>query len=101
MSALDLDLQRSTREQPWHTHRREERLKPGETMPDKIQIWPSGTRFRASQQLRPLIQGRHVQPYPRGVVSMAHGETSNAGAHVIRAGGRFDSHMLVPVASPA
>jgi hypothetical protein len=32
---------------------------------------------------------------------MAHGETRNAGAHVIRAGGRFDSHMLVPIISPA
>jgi predicted acyl esterase len=67
-------------------------------MPDKIQIWPSGTRFRASEQLRPLIQGRHVHQYPRGGLD---GETSNAGAHVIRAGGRFDSHMLVPVASRA
>jgi predicted acyl esterase len=101
VSHRELDLQRSTPEQPWHTHRREERLKPGEAMRVEIEIWPAGTRFRASEQLRPLIQGRHVQQSPRGVVSMAPCEPRNAGAYVIRAGGRFDSHMLVPVGSRA
>jgi predicted acyl esterase len=101
VSHRELDLQRSTPEQPWHTHRREERLKPGETLPVEVEIWPSVSHLRASEQLRLLIQGRHVQQYPPGVVSMAHGKTRNAGTHVIRAGSRFDSHTLVPVVSRA
>jgi Predicted acyl esterases len=101
VSHRELDLQRSTPEQPRHTHRREERLKPGETAPVEIEIWPSGTRFRASEPLRLLITGRHVEQYPPGVVTMAHGETHNAGVPVIRAGGRVVSHMLVPVSSSA
>lgn len=66
VSHCELDLQRSTPENPWHAHRREEPLKPGETMPVEIEIWPSGTRFRASEQLRLLIHGRPRPAVPAG-----------------------------------
>jgi predicted acyl esterase len=96
-----LDQERSTPEQPWHTHRGEERLEAGQAVAVEIEIWPSGTRFAAGEQLLLVVQGRDVQQYPPGVVSMAHSETRNAGFHVIRTGGRFDSHLLVPVTPPA
>lgn len=92
-----VDAQRSTPLRPWHPHDREEPLQPGLAVPVDIEIWPSGTRFRAGESLRLVIQGRDVYEYPPGIVKMAHSKTRNTGTHVIHAGGRHDSHLLVPV----
>jgi predicted acyl esterase len=97
VSHRELDESRSTPGQPWHTHRKEERLAPGEIVPVDIEIWPSGTRFHEGEQLRLVIKGSDVQQYPPGVVSMGHSVTRNAGKHVIHTGGKYDSHLLVPV----
>ena len=96
-SHRELDQERSRREQPWHTHQREQRLKPGQVVPVDIEIWPSGTRFLAGEQLRLVVQGNDIQQYPPGVVAMGHSVTRNRGTHVIHTGGRYDSHLLVPV----
>jgi predicted acyl esterase len=96
VSHRELDVERSRPEQPWHTHRREERLKPGEVVPVEIEIWPSGTRFAAGEQLKLIVQGSDVQKYPPGVVAMGHSVTRNKGTHVIHTGGQYDSLLLVP-----
>ncbi len=92
-----LDSERSTPLRPWHPHDREEPLQPGEVVPVDIEVWPSGTRFFAGESLRLLVQGRDVYEYPPGIVKMAHSKTRNAGTHIIRSGGRYDSRLLVPV----
>jgi uncharacterized protein len=97
VSHRELDEARSKPEQPWHTHLREQPLKPKEIVPVEIEIWPSGTRFQKGEQLRLIIQGSDVQQYPPGVVAMGHSVTRNKGTHVIHTGGRYDSHLLVPV----
>jgi predicted acyl esterase len=97
VSHRELDEVRSRPEQPWHTHLREQRLKPGEIVPVEIEIWPSGTRFQKGEQLQLIIQGSDVQQYPPGVVAMGHSVTRNEGTHIIHTGGRYDSHLLVPV----
>ena len=101
VSHRELDETRSTPEQPWHLHRREQRIEPGQIVPVEIEIWPSGTRFRAGEQLRLVVQATDIQQYPPGVVSMAHSVTRNLGSHVIHTGGKYDSHLLVPVVPPA
>ena len=101
VSHRELDQERSRPEQPWHTHTHEQRLKPGQVVPVDIEIWPSGTRFTSGEQLRLLIQGTDVQQYPPGVVAMGHSVTRNTGTHVIHTGGRYDSHLLIPVIPPA
>lgn len=45
VSHRELDEERSTPQQPVHTHRREQRLKPGEVVPVEIELWPSSTLF--------------------------------------------------------
>jgi putative CocE/NonD family hydrolase len=97
VSHRELDEDLSTPQQPWHPHRREEPLEPGQIVPVEVEIWPSGTRFGAGEQLRVLVQPTDIQQYPAGVVSMAHSVTRNAGAHVIHTGGKYDSHLLIPV----
>ena len=97
VSHRELDAERSTPLQPWHTHRREELLTSGQVVPVDIEVWPSGTRFAAGEQLRLVVQGSDIYTYPPGTVSMGHSKTRNAGTHVIHTGGRYDSHLLVPV----
>jgi predicted acyl esterase len=101
VSHRELDPQRSTPWQPWHTHRREERLAPGEVVPVEIEIWPSGTHFHAGETLRLVVQGSDVNKYPRPLIASLHESTRNRGAHVLWAGGGYDSHLLVPLLPPA
>jgi uncharacterized protein len=97
-SHRELDAGRSTPQQPFHTHVREQLLKAGERVPVEIEIWPSSTLFRAGERLRVIVQGQDVQreglpnaPFAR------HESTRNRGTHVIHTGGDTDSHLLIPV----
>ena len=80
-------------------HRRELKLKPGEIVPLEIEIWPSGTRLEAGETLRLVVQGSDVQKYPQGTMCDRHEDTVNKGWHLLHAGGRYDSSLLVPVIS--
>jgi len=97
VSHRELDEERSQPWQPWHTHAREQLLEPGEAVPVDIEIWPSGTRFDEGDTLRLVIQGSDVNKYPLPLIASLHENTRNRGDHVIHAGGRFDSHLLVPI----
>lgn len=97
VSHRERDPARSSPGQPWHPHREEMLLKPGEVAAIDVEIWPSGTRFDAGEQLRLIIQGSDVYKYPPGIVNVGHSQTRNSGAHIIHAGGQYDSHLLVPV----
>jgi uncharacterized protein len=44
-----------------------------------------------------VIQGRDIYAYPKPIMADRHENTVNAGGHEIFGGGRFDSHLLVPV----
>ena len=97
VSHRELDERRSLSWLPWHTHAREQLLEPDEIVAVDIEIWPSGTRFEAGDTLRLVIQGSDVNKYPRPLIASLHEDTRNRGDHVIHAGGRFDSHLLVPI----
>jgi predicted acyl esterase len=91
-SHRELDREKSTPEQPWHLHRQELPLPAGEAAPVEIEIWPSGTLFRAGERLRLVVSGTDIHaPLHK------HEDSRNEGAHVLRTGGRYDSHLLVPV----
>lgn len=97
-SHRELDSQRSTDLQPFHPHRREDRLASGEIVPLDIEIWPSSTKFAAGEALRLIIQGRdiHAEGAPR-LPFARHEQTRNAGRHILHWGGEHDSHLLVPI----
>jgi predicted acyl esterase len=92
VSQRELDPERSTPVQPWHTHRREQKLAPGDVVPVEIEILPSSTLFEAGSTLRLVVQGRELIDYP----GFGHDDTVNRGDHRLRTGGRYDSHLLVP-----
>ena len=96
-SHRELDAERSTPHQPRLLHRRQLKLRPGVPMPVDIEIWPSSTRFAAGEKLRIVVQGSDIYKYARWIVLARHPKTINAGTHVIHTGGKYDSHLLVPI----
>ncbi len=96
-SHRELDAARSTDYQPVLQHRRELKLADGEIVPLEIEIWPSGTRFESGESLRVVVQGTDIYPHPRPSVQDLHEDSVNRGEHVIYGGGKYDSHLLVPV----
>lgn len=93
-----LDPVRSRPWQPVHTHLAEQPLQPGEVVPVEIELWPSSTLFRAGESLRVAVKGMDIYrdalpnlPFAR------HEDLRNTGTHVIHTGGRYDSHLLVPI----
>ena len=97
VSHRELDEAKSTPYQPVHKHAREIKLRPGETVPVEIEIWPSSTLFEAGEKLRVVVQGSDIYRHPEGGHTIKHTSLVNRGKHVIYTGGRYDSHLLVPV----
>ncbi len=96
-SHRELDEAKSTEYQPILAHRRELKIENRTIVPLEIEIWPSGTRFEAGERLRLIIQGVDVYQYSKPTMADRHEDTVNHGRHVIYAGGKHDSHLLVPV----
>jgi predicted acyl esterase len=98
VSHRELDEKKSTPYQPFHKHQREIKLKPGEIVPVEIEIWPSSTLFEQGEKLQVIVQGSDIYSYrlPESQI-IEHAATINKGEHVIYTGGKYDSHLLVPV----
>jgi hypothetical protein len=58
-----------------------------------IAIWPSSRIWYPGERLRVVVAGHRT---PAWFLPFA-GELRNRGEHVIHAGGKYDSHLLVPV----
>lgn len=99
-SHREVDEQRSTPYQPYHTHARELKLGPGEVVPVDIEIWPTSILFRKGEKLRLTVQGEDIYWYPSEGHTCGHTDTVNKGMHVIHTGGNYDSHLLAAVVPP-
>ena len=97
VSHRELDEEKSTPYQPVHKHQREIKLKAGEIVPVEIEIWPTSILFERGEKLRVVVQGSDIYSHPEGGHTNAHKATVNRGEHVVYAGGKYDSHLLVPV----
>ncbi len=98
VSHRELDKERSTPYQPFLTHRREQLLKANEIVPVEIEIWPSSKIWHEGQQLRVLVSGHYVRH--EGWFEPFKWDLRNKGKHIIHTGGKYDSHLLVPVIPP-
>ena len=88
VAAAELDEAGSTPEQPVTASSKISCWQPGEVVPVEVEIWPSGTRFRAGEALRLVIQGHDLHTYPENAFAQRHAWTANAGRHVLHTGGR-------------
>jgi len=53
--------------------------------------------WHAGEQLRLMIAGYNLTPIPMAGIKPP--KLRNKGEHIIHAGGKYDSHLLVPVIS--
>jgi len=97
VSHREIDPERSTPDHPYHTHRAEQLLTPGEVVPVEIEIYPTSRIWHAGEQLRVLVSGHY---HREGWFEPFSWETRNQGTHVIHFGGDYDSHLLIPVIPP-
>ena len=96
-SRRELDPARSTPYLPVLAHRQDLPVPPGEVVRLTVEVWPSGTRFEPGERLLLVIQGSDIMRYPKPLVYARHEDTVNRGRHLVHTGGRYDSHLLVPV----
>ncbi|MBP1628453.1 MAG: acylase and diesterase protein [Holophagaceae bacterium] len=90
-----LDPLRSTPEQPYLTHAGLEPLAPGQVVPVEIALSPVSWVWRKGEQLRLTVAGYNLNPIPLPGIPPI--EMKNRGTHILRVGGPFDAHLLVPV----
>lgn len=98
VSHRELDEEKSTPYQPFHTHCREQLLKPKEIVPVEIEIWPTSMLWHTGQQLRVVVSGHYIRR--EGWFEPFAWDLRNRGDHIIHTGGKYDSHLLVPVIPP-
>ena len=98
VSHRHLDEEKSMEYLPWHTHDREELLKPGEIVPVDIEIWPSCRIWHKGERLRVSIAGKYLRDeswfIPMDTISR------NKGRHIIHTGGKYDAYLLAPIVPP-
>lgn len=94
VSHRELDEAKSTPSQPVHTHRKEEKLGKGAIVPVVIEMWPHGMIWKRGQMLKLTVAGYNTRPEHTPMVKPP---TYNKGTAVIHSGGKYDSHLLVPL----
>ncbi len=92
LSNRELDEEKSTPGQPWHTFRVEQKVEPGEIVPCQIEIYNSSTLFHKGETLRLVISGKFQVES-----TWYEFDDLNEGKHTIYIGGEYDSYLLVPV----
>lgn len=102
-SHRELDPKRSLPYRPFHSHRRRLPLRPGEPTPLDIEIWPTCFVMAPGQRLRLDITAndKHMSAPTYG--PYGHHDPSDkpperfVGEVTIHTGGKYDSHLLVPI----
>ena len=95
VSHRELDEERSTPYQPVLKHHREIKLKAGEIVPVEIELWATSILFEPGETLRVTVLGSDLHAHEAWAHTAV--RTVNRGTHVIHAGGKYDSHLLVPI----
>ncbi|OAL54674.1 hypothetical protein IQ07DRAFT_596165 [Pyrenochaeta sp. DS3sAY3a] len=100
VSRRTLDEIRTLPWRPFHTHTKDLLLSPGQVVPVEIEIHPTSCRLRAGERLVLVVSGHDYGEYPPMYPVPRHKETVNKGRHTIHFGGKYDSHLLLPVIPP-
>ncbi|MBN1366480.1 MAG: CocE/NonD family hydrolase [Dehalococcoidales bacterium] len=97
VSHRELDPKWSSDFQPVMSHRREQKLKPGEIVPVDIEIYPYSRLWHKDEQLEVVVAGRYIR---EGWFERLEWWPENKGNHVIHSGGKYDSFLQIPVIPP-
>lgn len=93
-SLRELDADKSTPSEPFHTFDHPQLLTRGEPVELELGFWPTSLRFHAGESLELTIAGFDYMGIddPQAVVA----DTRNRGRHQVYAGGQWDSYLLIP-----
>ncbi len=93
-SLRELDADKSTPCEPFHTFDHPQLLTRGEPVELELGFWPTSLRFHAGESLELAIAGFDYMGLddPQAVVA----DTRNRGRHQVYAGGQWDSYLLIP-----
>lgn len=101
VSHRSLDPERSTASEPVLAHTSEELLTPGQRVPVELSLWPISMLVHAGERLVVEIAGHPVGPLANEAHTLPGGDlqlpTRNRGRHRIHTGGKYDSHVMLPV----
>jgi predicted acyl esterase len=77
----------------WETlsHEREDKVKPGEVVRLRVQLWPTGIVFEAREQLVLKISGREMGL--RGLPQSPEPSNMNKGKHILHFGESFENYL--------
>lgn len=96
-----LDPERSTAAEPFLAHESEELLTPEERVQVQLSLWPTAMVVHAGERLVVEIAGHPVGPLANEAHTLPGGDlhiaTRNHGRHRIHTGGKYGSHLILPV----
>lgn len=95
VSLRQLDERLSTPDVPVQSLDRTEKLRPGQIVPVEIALFPMGLLMYAGEQLRLIVTGRNLIGTPMPFAEPT--TPDNRGRHIIHTGGRYDSHLTLPI----
>lgn len=83
-----------------YAHDRREPVAPGTIVCLDITLWPMGMVFTEGEGIMLRVSG-HDMTYPEvDLVRLTEAADENVGTHVIHTGGRYDSHLILPIIPP-
>lgn len=95
VSHRELDAERSTENKPVQLHKNIQKLTPGQIVQVDIPLWPFGFVWHKGEKLSVIIKGTPTAA-AQTVMTQAKWGTVNQGTHIIHAGGKYESYLLIP-----
>ncbi|EXL45328.1 hypothetical protein FOCG_12724 [Fusarium oxysporum f. sp. radicis-lycopersici 26381] len=89
------DLSRYT--DPLYSHRVREPITPDTVTRLEIPIWPIGMTFEAGEGIVLNVSGHDMCLPETEMCRLAEPEDENVGRHCVYTGGKYDSHLIIPV----
>jgi predicted acyl esterase len=102
-SHRELDPEKTLPYRPYHKHKRAMPLKPGEPVPMDIEVWPTSIVLKPGQRLRLDVTANDDH---MAVEHYGHHDPQDkpadrfVGDVTLYAGGKYDSHLLLPIIPP-
>ncbi len=94
VSLRELDPEKSTENEPYHTFKTVQKLSPGEIVPVELVCWPTGLHFRKGERLDLYVAGYDY--FPDRAMDRPAPNVNNRGVHVVHTGGKYDSYLMLP-----
>ncbi len=95
---VSLDLSKSGGNELFYAHDKREPVLPrGRIVPLEIPLWPIGMVFAENEGFMVKVSGRDMSYPETEICALKEPTDRNIGYHTIHTGGKYDSHLVLPV----